>query len=415
MSYSIVRQFKILAMVFVVLWGLQSWADVDANDAIFLRQPNYLVGAYYFGAFSASARSQIQGTARVYGRSDDWWGGIKDFYGGEPGVPKNARGWPGDYSHLKPSIGYYDQRSTETLRKHIQQASDAGLGFFSFYWYWSKAQKRELLPEALQSFIQANTDGKMKFNISLYAHPWDPDMAIGSTNATAIAEQIVAYFADPNYLRLPDGRPVFVMGDHRNILDLSDKKCTKTNCHVSAANRFILLLKQVSLSKLGVAPFVQIQTGANGWDAVGQADGVTCLVPPILVEGGTPYPALDGSVFAPLSSARKPVSPCMLQNFDERPRQDVLITDRSSIRYLVGKTGETFRHNLDVTRQFADANFARDKHPASLIVYLYAWNEWHEGGILEPNVETGAEDLNIVADVFHLRRGVSRCSNKGAC
>lgn len=379
------------------------------------KESPYVVGAYYFGAYSASSIAQINGTKKVYGRSNDWWGGVEDFYGREPGVARNVRDWAGDFSNLKPAIGYYDQKSVETLQKHIRQASDAGLSFFSFYWYWSHKRNSELLPEALQSFLSANTEGRMKFNISFYAHPWNDDMAIDATNVDAVVDRIVTYFGNPNYLRLPDGRPVFVMGDHRNIRGTDGKKCEELKCYLRSVDRFLAILKQRSNEKLGIVPFVQVQVGALGWSASREIDGITCLIPPLQVAGGSPYPQFDASVFTQLANSGKPVSPCMLQNFDERPRQDILVSDRKAIRYLVGKTDGALRHNLEVTRQFSDAAYATGHHPASRIIYLYAWNEWHEGGVLEPNATSGAHDLNIVTDLFRLPRSPSSCLDEGKC
>jgi len=105
----------------------------------------------------------------------------------------------------------------------------------------------------------------------------------------------------------------------------------------------------------------------------------------------------------------------MFENFDERPRQDLQIADRTAVRYFVGKTDAAFRHNLAATKQFSDSEYLKDHNAADRIIYLYAWNEWHEGGILEPNVATGAADLNVVTDVFQLPRSPSRCLDQGMC
>jgi Glycosyltransferase WbsX len=378
------------------------------------RESPYQVGAFYFGSFSPSAKGQIDGTARVHGRKDDWWGGVSDFYGKEPGIPADRRGWSGEFEELKPAIGYYNQQSVDTLEKHIRQASDAGLAFFSFYWYWSNAKGAERFPEALQSFLKARNPTDFKFNFSLYAHPWEDDMAVDPVRTPGVIDAIVGYFADPRYLRLPDGRPVFAIGDLRNIRDADGRKCADMQCNVRATERFIEILKRASIAKIGVAPFVQMQPGP-GWEAVKDADGATCQFPPVDVRGGTPYPHLSESMYAPWVLPGKPLSPCMMENFDERPRQDVLIADRSVVRYFVGKTDTLFRENLAVAKHFSDAAYAKEHDPASRIVYLYAWNEWHEGGILEPNATTGAHDLNIVTDVFGLPRAPSRCLDQGVC
>lgn len=375
----------------------------------------YQVGAFYFGSFGPSATTIINGTSRVYNRKNDWWGGVADFYGKEPGITQNTRNWPGTWPHLKPAIGYYNQQSTDTLKKHIRQASDAGLGFFSFYWYWSNKNNGEMFPEALQSFYKANQNMNFKFNLTLYAHPWNDDMAITPANSQKVINSLVEIFADKNYLRLADGRPVFAMGDHRNIRAHDGSVCKDTMCYTTAVDRFFEDLKTASVKKLGVAPYIQIQVGAPGWDKTRLADNITCLVPPTKMQGEMKYPAFDTSVFKPLSNAGKTVSACMLQNFDERPRQDVLVANRSDIRYFVNKTEEGLRHNLESTKKFADEEFARTKDPAARIIYLYAWNEWHEGGILEPNVATGARDLNIVTDVFQLPRLPSKCLEAADC
>jgi hypothetical protein len=374
----------------------------------------YIVGAYYFGSFAPSAKELIAGTSRVYGRQGDWWGGVRDFHG-DAGVKADTRGWSGDFSRLKPAIGYYDQSSTATLEQHIREASDAGLSFFSFYFYWSRATGGERQPEALRSFLAARNPQRFRFNLSLYSHPWDDDMSIAGDEYEKLARHVAKYFADPRYLKLPDGRPVFVIGDTGNLRAPDGSKCSTNACSGQAANRLIELIGRFAREEGVAAPFVQVQAGAQGWDVVSAAQGVTCLVPPIVVGPGTPYPKLEPNVFAPLANGGKPVSPCMFDDFDERPRQDIAIRERGTVRRFVGKTDDAFLHNLATARAFSDAQWAKDHDPAARIVYLYAWNEWHEGGILEPNAANGAHDLDLVARAFGLARKPSPCLDEGRC
>jgi hypothetical protein len=375
----------------------------------------YQVGAFYFGTFSPNGLNIITGTERVYARRNDWWGGVEDFYGLEPGIRKDTRGWSGDWSYLKPAIGYYNQQVVTTLEKHIHQASDAGLSFFSFYWYPSKGDVGESLAEGLHSFLAAKNSSLLKFNLALYSHPWADDMAIDSGNAQAVARLVVSYFTKTNYLRLPDGQPVFIIGDHRNIRGADGKKCADTRCYVKALESFVALLKTTSIQEIGIAPFVQIQQSGPGWEIAAGIDGTTCIIPPTPIQSATPYPELGDAVFTSLTRAGRPVSPCIFENFDERPRQDILVSDRSAIRYLIGKTDTLFRQNLMSARNFSDRAYAATGSPVARIVYLYAWNEWHEGGIVEPNIQSGARDLNIVTDVFQLPRVASPCLDQNAC
>lgn len=374
----------------------------------------YVVGAFYFGSFAPSARELVAGTARVYGRQGDWWGGVRDFHG-DTGVKRDSRGWSGDFSNLKPAIGYYDQSSTATLEQQIRQASDAGLSFFAFYFYWSKAVSGERQPEALRSFLAARNPLNLRFNLVLYSHPWDDDMAVAGEDYDALAARLSGYFANRNYLRLPDGRPVFVIGDSGNLRAPDGSRCNVDACNAQAADRLIGLLHSVAKSRGEKPPFVQVQAGARGWNLMKRTDGVTCAVPPFAVGPSTPYPRFETSIFNALASPGKPVSPCMLENFDERPRQDIAIAERGTVRRLVGKTDEAFLHNLGVARSFSDASFGRDHDPADRIIYLYAWNEWHEGGILEPSAAEGAHELDLVAKAFGLDRKRSACLDRNQC
>jgi hypothetical protein len=376
--------------------------------------PPYVVGALYFGSFAPSARELAEGTERVYGRKGDWWGGVRDFHG-DTGVKQDSRGWSGDFSHLKPAIGYYDQSSTATLEQHIRQASDAGLAFFGFYFYWSRAKDGERQPEALHSFLAARNPSKLRFNLVLYAHPWDDDMAVAGDGYDALARKLAGYFADDRYLRLPDGRPVFVIGDSGNLRAPDGSRCNSDACNALAADRLVDAIDRAAGTRGTKAPFVQVQAGARGWKLMKRVQGVMCAVPPFTVGPSTAYPRFEPSVFADLASLGKPVSACMLDNFDERPRQDIAIAERGMVRRLVGKSDAAFLHNLSAARRFSDEAYARDHDPSERIVYLYAWNEWHEGGILEPNAATGAHELDLVSKAFGLPRKPSPCLDQGRC
>jgi hypothetical protein len=364
----------------------------------------YQVGAYYFDMWSPKAQDVIGATQSLYGRPQDWWGGVRDFYGLDSGVPRNTRQWAGDWSFLKPVLGYYDVRNVATVEKHITQAADGGLSFFSFYWYWSQAAKKTRFGEGITSFLAASNRSRLKFTVSLYAHPWDGDMKISPEDAPLAVQELVNLFKEPNYLRTLDGRPFFTIGDSRNLMAGT----------LNSVQDFVSLLKQTSQAQLGVQPFVALANGVSGWDTAVNTEGVTCLAAGVHDKGALSYQDLIKSsqqLYSALRSSQKIFSPCLTQNFDERSRQDLLIKDREAIRYLTGKTDDLLRQNIWQVKTIAD----QSAHPAGKIVTIYAWNEWHEGGILEPNVKTGALDLNIVTDVFGLPRNPSACLDGGSC
>jgi hypothetical protein len=71
-----------------------------------------------------------------------------------------------------------------------------------------------------------------------------------------------------------------------------------------------------------------------------------------------------------------------------------------------------FTRGLLQTKNWMDAH-ATDE--AAQVLTLYAWNEWHEGGRIEPNARDGAQSLNAVSEVFQLPIGNDPCRTTGLC
>jgi hypothetical protein len=54
-------------------------------------------------------------------------------------------------------------------------------------------------------------------------------------------------------------------------------------------------------------------------------------------------------------------------------------------------------------------------HPLAKYMTVYAWNEWHEGSFIEPNVQEQAQRLGVIARVFGLPLGSDSCRTTGDC
>ncbi|GAA4983670.1 hypothetical protein HD597_000223 [Nonomuraea thailandensis] len=96
---------------------------------------------------------------------------------------------------------------------------------------------------------------------------------------------------------------------------------------------------------------------------------------------------------------------CAASGFDERPRFPHLIPDRTKIRYYEDQTPELFAQGLSHIR----ADIADSGHISAVdnFVSIYAWNEWHEGGIIEPNAKDGCLYLGLIHDRLNLPKGTS--------
>lgn len=353
------------------------------------------LGAYYFGMWSSSdaALGYLDSAERLYGRRDVW-AGVKDFYGREPGVKKDTRGWKGDFSRLKPAIGYYDYAvdGPAVLAEHIRQATRAGLSYFSFYWYWDAPTKGEAHAAGLRSFLAAPNRERMEFMLSVCAHPWDPRLRISAADGPPAAARLVSYFSQPNYLKTDGGRPILFILDGRGIKDGKPQDIAD----------FIALVKKTSREKLGVDPFVL--TNLEGpMRQASNADGYSCLAVGVGAgagPGAQSYAQYAKAAIGAMDSARdKPLLPCFAANFDERPRQDLMIRDRAAVRYFKDYSDAGLRAGLVEVRALMD----RQRTDVGRMLTLYAWNEWHEGGILEPNARDGDARLKVVSQVFFPR------------
>jgi len=342
-------------------------------------------GALYFGTWNAGASNIIDATKRVYGRDGDWWGGVRDYSGQDPSVPTNRWLWPDeDFSHLKPAIGWYDDSQPTTVEKHIAQATSAGLSFFTFYWYWDGHQGAETIAAGLHSFLAARNRDRMDFAIAVCAHSYgDGRLEIPKAQYKQAVQTIAGYVAEPNYLRANDGRPIVELCDTRGLGSGSEADIKAFVDAVRAAvlertgEKILVLVHR----DLGLDPG---PLGANGRYCGARIDTVGQSYKRYVNEQRSFFAATPGTFIR-----------CATSDFDERPRYPHMVPDEARIRFFPDQTPELFAKSLVHVRDDIAESTSR---PAAVdsFVQMYAWNEWHEGGIIEPNVRDGCLHLNII-------------------
>lgn len=380
--------------------------------------PEYTrVGAIYFATWDAQGNQGLLDNAeRVYGRRD-WWAGVRDFAGYD--VERNAWHWADeDFSDLRPSIGYYDDSDPATLEKHIEQAAGAGLDHFAFYWYWNPADGGgENYVAGLKAFLQAGNRSKLDFTVMPCLHPWsDGPVSLGlpEDQIDKAARVLVdEYLAQPNFLRANDGRPVLTICDTRGVGD-----GTPDSNDVEAVRRFTDAIRERARETLGEEILITRNADLAIDDAAAGFDGVQCQGQwdpsrsyARYVDGQAAYfDRFDGVLIR-----------CATSDFDERPRIGILIPDpepptqenlEAAFRWYDDQSLEEFRRLLGVVRQ----DIADSTRPPTVdnIVLLYAWNEWHEGGYIEPNTRDGCAYLDAVREEFGLTNGDGCVANPAA-
>ncbi|MDX2969625.1 glycoside hydrolase family 99-like domain-containing protein [Kribbella solani] len=348
-------------------------------------------GAVYFGMFNTHGHGTIIArTKEIYGRDNDWWGGVRDFHDGTHYATDN---WPGeDWSYLKPSIGYYDDSKPETLEKHITQATSAGLSFFNFYWYWDNTkQAQTVTADSLNAFLQARNRESIDFTVGVCAHPYD-QLKIPATQYDAVATNLMRYLRQDNTLRTNDGRKILNICDARGLGDGSNAQ----------VKQFVDTVRAKARGQLGEDIYVMINQAGFDPKQVGNAgaDAPYCTTDGPAVESRSYTTYLKGQR-AFYNQAPAAYGRCVLSDFDERPRYPIETTDVKAIRWMPDQSLDGYRTAV----RNAAADMATSTRPSIVdnYLFLYAWNEWHEGGIIEPNERDGCAYLNILHSELSLQ------------
>ncbi|MEV6301140.1 glycoside hydrolase family 99-like domain-containing protein [Actinoplanes sp. NPDC051861] len=345
-------------------------------------------GALYFGTWNSGSTAVIKAGRDYYKRSyDDPWAGVRDYAGTDPKVKQYRGAWSSDdFSDREPLIGYYDDAQTATVEKHIDQASSAGLDYFAFYWYWNPNTRTETKNAGLESFLRASNRNALDFGVTICAHDWDNGtLKIPVAQYGEVADRLVnSYLAQPNYLRANDGRRILWLCDTRGIggNTASDTKA------------FVDTVRSKARAKLGeeILVLAHQDLGLRLPDA--GADGDYCAAPYHAVAGRS-YTKYVNEQRAGFGRGSNNFVRCVMSDFDERPRYPVFKPEASTVAYFPD-------HNFDLFREAA-RNVKRDMdaapRPQSVVdnmVLVYAWNEWHEGGYIEPNARDGCRYLDIL-------------------
>ncbi|MQA75149.1 MAG: hypothetical protein GEU88_12530 [Solirubrobacterales bacterium] len=348
-------------------------------------------GALYFGSWNSGARNIIDATKRVYGRSGDWFGGVRDYSGQDPRVPTNRWLWPNDdFSHLKPAIGWYDDSRRRTSEAHIAEASSAGLSYFSFYWYWDGTAEREYVAGGLHSFLRARNRNAIDFALGICSHDYRP-LEIPVEQFDRVANLLARkYLSRPNYLRANDGRPILEICDSRGLGSGSD----------ADVRAFVDAVRDAARRALGEEILV-LGEWQLGLDPATGAEGRYCGARVSRPAGS--YRTYVDTHRAFLDSITGTFVRCAMSDFDERPRYPIQITDPERVRWYADQTPQLFARSVGIV---ADDIAVSTRPPVvDNFVQIYAWNEWHEGGIIEPNLKDGCTYLDIIQRELALRGG----------
>jgi len=351
--------------------------------------PNYLIGAWYFTAWSSENDVHIPWAEKTYGRKDVW-AGVRDHAEGKD--PWNLKT---DYSYLRPQLGFYNQLDQNIVDQHIQQASKYGIDYFAAYWYWDTDKSAE---SGVSTPLHRLTTSPFKNQIKFVLAPiklGSKPMTLEEWKNKVVPFMVNNYIADTAYLKTKDGRPIifdFEIGFndadlHRQALDL---------------------LRTAVKNKIGKDPMIfEISTDQHKKSDLTYAkdklkvDGFFCFQHAPKV-GGEQYSTTIDNWRGNTENIKDFVNiPCASVGFDRRPwfgvgglRGPGSPASPNQDIYNIGVTEGLFRQHLVDVKNYMDGN------ANTLGLVIYAWNEWGESGILEPSDVYGIRYLKTVKEVF---------------
>lgn len=355
--------------------------------------------------------------------NDEWWGkgftewvnvkGAKPLFDGhnQPRVPLNNN--------------YYDLTDVETLKWQCRLAKEHGIYGFCMYHYWFNGK---LLLEKPMEMLLAHPEIDIKYCISWANHDWtDGWKASDRAPKILIAHDfddeqdwvnhfnyMLPFFKDPRYMS-ENNKPIMVVYVP-NIIRKLEKLLNSwtsmakengfdglTYIYQSAASSFdnswdkALFDYGVEMNP-GYANFM-FQTKRTMFlpklmkysHRIKQLLGIKrSLIPQTknAEVGKSDYDETWENILRlrPQSDVPKMI-PCAFTDWDNTPRHN----NRGSA--YIGVTPEKFK------RYFAQlVDNARRYYPSDMI-FVFAWNEWAEGGYLEPDTKNGYAYLDAIKEV----------------
>ena len=346
--------------------------------------------------------------------NDEWWGtGFTEW----TNVKKAQPLFEGHYQPRLPlDDNYYDLSRVETLRWQSKIAKEHGIYGFCFYHYWFN---KKLLLEKPMEMLLENKDIDIKFCISWANHNWDNSWTATAGRETTLISHdfdneedwiahfnyLLKFFKDPRYI-VEGNKPIMVIYIPNIIRKLGKL--------IKCWNELALQSGFDGLTFVFQSP---MSNHTSGWDrdlfdhAIEFQPGYANYTPPIYPSWLRNY---SGRLKNFLGIKRKLVAHKKLRTFDyDQTWKKILDARPSSTNAIpsafvdwdntprkmergsvcIGASPEKFETYFGELVHKAIQEYKQDK------VFVFAWNEWAEGGYLEPDKKFGFGYLKAIKNV----------------
>ncbi|MGL6225326.1 MAG: glycoside hydrolase family 99-like domain-containing protein [Thermoguttaceae bacterium] len=328
------------------------------------------VGAYYFDGWSGEPDEQGY-TYHIRERL------VKEFADREP-----IWGWRSD--------------TLEIMESQIDYASQAGLEFFSFCWYYPEDEVKEVsINNALELFLKASNREKLQFCLLIANHA---GFRVGPKEWDVVCEKWVRYFKESNHQTV-DGKPLLIFFSSDELLK-SFGSPAKVN---AALEQLRERAKQSGLPGVSIAGCVWPNNDLTAMKECG-----------FDVFTGYNYPGYNISrenrqrTFDELlrgdqkawndiaQSGATPYIPVVTVGWDMRAWESA--DQPPGSYYFEGRSpknvAQAVQNGMNWVREHSN------EVPKERLVLLYAWNENGEGGYLTPTKKERTAVLDAVEKII---------------
>jgi hypothetical protein len=353
---------------------------------------SYQVAAYYFPNYHYEPRNKDS-----LGEGWTEWDQVK--------VARPR--FPGHRQPKVPIWGYEDESDPAVMARKIDAAADHGITTFLFDWYWGP-DGPSLYRALEQGYLRAPNHDRLTFAL-MWANHSEIDRP---TFDAAISYAIEDYFGHPAYWTI-EGRPYFSLFELTTLakglggVDATAEALLALRRRVQEATGRDLHLNAV-IWRPGDRPGEPPLDEQRELLRRCQFDSLTSYV---WAQHYLHWPQFPTTPYQVLADAAPdiwetivrdyalPYHPNVTVGWDPSPRtdQDAAFTEGPypATAVMVDNTPEAFELALRAARAFLDG-----PHAVQPVVTLYAWNEWAEGGFLEPESDYGMAYLEAVRRVF---------------
>jgi len=304
---------------------------------------------------------------------------------------KDIKGLPGSRSPNIPwpdreaLLGYYAEEDVRIAEQHIEWASQYGIKFFAYDWYWNG--KVTEMNHAIENYLKASNNSKMKFSILWANHSDVP------RNLKEFDDMVIYWIK--NYLNHPqfykkNRKPLVFVFSIGHLERAAQKIEWRVDAMLKRADKaardsglpgifFVATTNLQPDDTLDAKLSVQGFSAYTGWNYAASKDKSAVADYQSMVD------TYIG--FYKAASLRKGILPYIVPaspGYDARPHG----------RYAIVRTNPTpekFEQMLAGAKQLIDSK----KSGIMDIIMIEAWNEFGEGSYIEPSKKWGFEYLNI--------------------